>query len=491
MRCETCDYPLWNLKTRQCPECGTLFTPGGYEFVPNSVRFCCPNCSQAYYGTGEKGHLEPARFDCVSCSRHLTMNDMVLEPAAGLEEEQTTVDVNPWLARKRIGWFKGWFSTIGRALVAPGRLMRGTPEPSPAGDAWRFCLGTFAAVIVLALVPLIMLFLIPLVMATAAAGGGGAGAGGPGALLLTMTVAGALFFGFVVFLIYVVLWGLVTHGLIRISGQGHGPIRRTYQAICYSSGAYVVSAVPCFGKYVAGIWWVVSAVIMVKVAHGLSGLRATFAVVTFPLALIISLVAVYAIAITAVVTGAGAIGAGPSSTKETRLVLVAVIGYGGQGPSHAVELVTTGGLEAWDLVGFNTATGADAVPVGTLDLFDFAMLEPQDRQVYVQEAIDGLPEGTVAHRLGDFVFTYHGIDPTTADPRLWLVVMTPDPDAMVSPPRTIYVGQADGTVRWFATPLLKGELAEQNRLRALDGLPPLPDPSLLRHGQPGVASDDQ
>ena len=80
MQCKSCEYPLWNLKARQCPECGTPFTPSEFEFVINSVRYCCPHCNQAYYGTSEKGHLVPSEFDCVTCGRHLTMDEMVLLP---------------------------------------------------------------------------------------------------------------------------------------------------------------------------------------------------------------------------------------------------------------------------------------------------------------------------------------------------------------------------------------------------------------------------
>ena len=84
MRCRTCDYPLWNLKTRQCPECGSQFSPVEYDFRPNTVRFCCPHCEQAYYGTDSRGHLEPRSFACVTCGEHLSMREMVLLPAEGL-----------------------------------------------------------------------------------------------------------------------------------------------------------------------------------------------------------------------------------------------------------------------------------------------------------------------------------------------------------------------------------------------------------------------
>ena len=70
MHCKNCDYPLWNIPTRQSPECGTPFVPGEFEFVRNSVQFCCPHCEQVYYCTDAKGHLFPVEFDCVSCGRH-------------------------------------------------------------------------------------------------------------------------------------------------------------------------------------------------------------------------------------------------------------------------------------------------------------------------------------------------------------------------------------------------------------------------------------
>src|SRR5688572_13451876 len=99
MRCTTCQYPLWNLPGRQCPECGTPFLPSEFTFVPNSVRFCCPGCGQDYYGTGPGGHLEPEQYDCVRCGRPVSMNEMVLLPTAGVEEKQTEVEVVPWLDR--------------------------------------------------------------------------------------------------------------------------------------------------------------------------------------------------------------------------------------------------------------------------------------------------------------------------------------------------------------------------------------------------------
>ncbi len=103
MRCKQCDYRLWNLRRRDCPECGSPFKPSDYEFVINSVRFCCPHCNQAYYGTGEFGHLVPIEFDCASCGTHIHMDETIVLPTENVREEQTQVDQNPWLDRRKRG----------------------------------------------------------------------------------------------------------------------------------------------------------------------------------------------------------------------------------------------------------------------------------------------------------------------------------------------------------------------------------------------------
>ena len=68
------DIPLRNIGTEwgkqesaeadtskpNCPECGRPFRPSDHEFVPNAVRFCCPECDQDYYGTGHHARAPPA-----------------------------------------------------------------------------------------------------------------------------------------------------------------------------------------------------------------------------------------------------------------------------------------------------------------------------------------------------------------------------------------------------------------------------------------------
>ena len=112
MYCRNCDYSLWNIPGRQCPECGDAFLPSEYEFKPGAVKFCCPDCSQQYYGTSYKGHLRPNEFDCVECGRHLEMDEMTLLPAEGWDEHSVGSATSPWV-RPNKGLIKRWFCTVG------------------------------------------------------------------------------------------------------------------------------------------------------------------------------------------------------------------------------------------------------------------------------------------------------------------------------------------------------------------------------------------
>ena len=109
----------------------------------------------------------------------------------------------------------------------------------------------------------------------------------------------------------------------------------------------------------------------------------------------------------------------------------------------------------------------------------------------IDAAAGAVPEGTIAHRLGDFVFTYHGIDLDNADPALWIVILSPDPAQArlgnTSP--FVTVGLADGTTRQFSGGF-RTHLAAQNELRAKYNLPPLPDPATITHEEPAVAGSD-
>ena len=260
MRCKACDYPLWNLPARRCPECGAAFKPSDFEFTINSVQFCCPHCRQPYYGTGERGHLVPSKFDCVNCGQRVDMDEMVLLPTEGVKEEQTVVDSMPWLERgKGISGPKAWWLTVWRGMSSPTRLMRATPLESSGGAAVWFGLTVNMLGLVLGMGVMIVFFLI-----VGMGAGGRMGGGGP---FMILGLASMLLGWVVSVAVMLAVWGLLTHALLCLGGKRAGTLARTYQALGYSAGPMIICAIPCLGVYlslVGWIWWMIGATFMLK-----------------------------------------------------------------------------------------------------------------------------------------------------------------------------------------------------------------------------------
>jgi len=488
MQCKKCEYRLWNLPSRACPECGTSFRPSDYEFVINSIQFCCPHCEAQYYGTGEKGHLVPIAFGCASCGRHIHMDEMILLPTSGVEEEQTQVDKVPWLDRKQRGFVGGWWSTVGMALIHPARLMESAPDSSRVGEAWSFAVLTnmFAMSVGFSVFGLLSFF--GVIFAT-----GGASIS---AMLVGIAIGllSGLLFATIGTLLLVAVWGAVAHGLLRLTGPTASSLDRTYQAICYSTGANIVTAVPFLGLYFGWIWWIISAILMLKAAQKVHGWRATVAVLFMPVSLIAVIVGLYALLLASVFSSAGGFRAAlGGQTFETQTVAEALFAYAddhdGRFPDHGIELAAGDYLEITDLVAMTSGTMGGDVPVANTTLERFDALPDSQRIAILKAIVEAQPESVVAHRLGDFVFVYHGVDMNRCDPRLWITVLSLDPDVNPAPwanSGLIAMGQCDGSVRLIAGRPSADVLAAQNAVRAELGLPPLPEPWTVTHTKPAV-----
>jgi hypothetical protein len=163
-------------------------------------------------------------------------------------------------------------------------------------------------------------------------------------------------------------------------------------------------------------------------------------------------------------------------------------GNAGQGTTHAAHLVALHRLSGSALVAWDSTTFEEDVAVGSVRLDELEELSLAQANVAADAAARALPPRTIAHRLGDFVFTYHGLDLTQADPELWVVIRQCDPEA--NPGTTmpfVFVGRADGTVLRFTADQFRARRAEQNELRASHDLAPLPDPATVTHTRPAVA----
>jgi len=184
---------------------------------------------------------------------------------------------------------------------------------------------------------------------------------------------------------------------------------------------------------------------------------------------------------------------GASGVRETHAVLQALRDYAqandGRLPEHAIQLIANGHLSTTHFVTFDSLTMKEAVPMGGVTLAQFDSLTADRKRETVQSVVDALPDGVIVHRLGDFVFTYHGLALATSDPTLWVVIWSPDPAQ--NPPfqweDRIPIGLAGGAVIQVKATKLTEALSAQNGLRAAQHLPPLVNPFAATHTRPIVA----
>ncbi|MGI9013199.1 MAG: hypothetical protein ACR2GY_03010 [Phycisphaerales bacterium] len=479
MRCKTCDYPLWNLPTRQCPECGNAFLPSEFAFRPSTVEFCCPHCQQSYYGTDVSGHLVPRAFSCVKCSAAIEMDAMLLRPAGGASDATTEADFMPWLERHRRGRIRSWFRMVGRGLVSPGKLMDVTPVSSSTGDAVWFAVINAVVIAGAFFLPFGLCVFLPMLFGGPGGGGGGGMITGP--LILMACSAGFILFG-------LLIWGITAHGLLRLTGATQHTVGRTYQAVCYTSGAMVTSATPCVGFYFGWIWWTVSAIIGVQKAQNVSGGRATFAVLTPPLLAVAGgfVWLLFAIAsvnqnLATLPRGAGARGVAVAQAN----LAAAYSAYEwemGTYPTHPLELVLSGRVVPPSLV---TTSGLDTVAISGGTLADWWSMSLPQRQGAVRTAVNNVNASVVAFRFGDYVYMTPGLAPSSLGD-LWVFVGTPD-GAVYGVVEALRVDGSSERMNVFSLP---SNVEVQNELRAGAGLSPLPvDLSTITPEQPWLKQD--
>ncbi|GJM18619.1 MAG: hypothetical protein DHS20C14_08320 [Phycisphaeraceae bacterium] len=487
MECKTCGYSLWNLPDRTCPECGSGFKPSDFNFRLGTVRFHCPHCQQAYYGTDANGHLVPRAFDCVSCSRHIHMDETLLLPAEGVSESGTIAHEQPWLDRPNRGFFRAWWKTVTMSLFQPISLMKGTPPGSPLGRAWGFAVVNLALIFGATLAITVVCMGALAAMVANAQGG----AAGLGPMMVFQLVSQVGFF--VGFAIYVALWILSAHATLRVTGGSKHTMRVTAQAILYASGTYSISLIPCVGGF-AMVWWIVSAILMLAAGQGVSGGRATLAVLLLPVLTILAFVGMYAAFMYAVFASMNTAFAANNFSLEALALSAqnraADRGAGWDETDHGLLLLTDGYTQAWTYTSMDFARAAMAtqpadIPAGPGTLADYS--NPSTAQLNnLAASLPALPPNVVAHRVGDFVFTYHGIDAAAAPPGLWIIVEHELADAGFGSEELTAI-TTDGITETMPPWTRQEQVDAQNDIRALHGLAPLPDPAMVTQDQPATA----
>jgi hypothetical protein len=257
---------------------------------------------------------------------------------------------------------------------------------------------------------------------------------------------------------------------------------------------------------VGWIWWLVSAAIMVRIGQQVSRGRATLAVLALPLVLLLVISGLAGLVSwwSSSMFGRGAFGGAgwTVQAQQTYALNNGLIQYSWQngnraGPEHALELILVGNLGAWQGVGPTvsvfcqpgTKTTPTDIPVGDATLEGFLDMSTSKKFGVAKALLETLPDGIVAHRVGDFVFTYHGAMLSGSDQDLWTVVMVPDPgvNGTPGPQDPVHIGTDSYMVTEITYAQLAKALKEQNAHRKTLGLDPLPDLTTITHEQPAIA----
>lgn len=476
MNCRTCNYTLWNLPPGNCPECGSQFKPSDFEFTLGSVRFLCPFCSQAYYGVAQNGHLVPTAFTCVGCHRPVDMDHMVLTPAVGVSDVQTSPIEVPWIEKNGGGRLRRFFRTIGWGLVRPADLGRAIPPTGAARAAWWY----MALLQFLTWMLQIAVFFVAPIMFARAASATTAAVVGYFATVIALTALIAA--------IVVPMWAGIAHMVLRSTGQTRGSYSLTLATICYASGPQVLTAIPFVGYMLSPIWWLIGATTAVKESQRTSAGRAALAVLPGPVIGVILLCGGYmgmigwAISTARTVSLATQVATGIPAGSIAAAIRARAQSLPGPTP-HPIQLLADGAFQYSDLASPVTNTSPATWTVSGVALATIPVLDVNELRALLDRVALLPAQGQAGEfRLADAVFYTGGLDITTVAPWAWVVVLWPDPafNPTESPAWSITIGKADGTFAVYNASAFDAAFAEQNALRSAAGLPVTAHPRTVK-----------
>jgi hypothetical protein len=285
MRCLQCDYPLWNVRDRRCPDCGTNFAPSERNFERGGVRFLCPHCATGYFGTSAEGHLVPRRFACVKCAQEIDMDEMIVAPLdeAAYATAAPSEFGNRWLERRHA--IRDYFWALREILLRPAQFGRSLPLAAPlAPAAGFFGIGVAISMTVNLLAQACIVGIFTGVLTAFAPN-----AANPfGATSVAQQFFQGLAFGIGLSFVSFVVESALAHLLLRNAGTRAGRVdyRRGSQVYLYGTGAGLallsLQNVPCLGMLVALGWfgWSIYVIgTLLRETYGVSTQRAMWTMV--------------------------------------------------------------------------------------------------------------------------------------------------------------------------------------------------------------------
>lgn len=252
MQCKKCGYQLWNIHSRNCPECGTAFLLSDYDFSSVSVILSCPHCNHTYNHKDRQSHLDNTPVNCEGCGKAIGMDDMVVRPDESQGQHVEDLVDHPWRTRKGFkDILPAWIRTVFHTFFKPSKLAgRGGTRVGKYEGAKYIILTLFLITFLSLLLyshqikyhrlvdPEMWLFewmdMLAFVLG----------------IPLLLSVCGYL---------VAMVWGLVAHCLIRMMSHPKGDVSDTVDCFFYTSGVWIVLlfapliiVIPIY--WIVGIW---------------------------------------------------------------------------------------------------------------------------------------------------------------------------------------------------------------------------------------------
>jgi hypothetical protein len=281
MRCTKCDYPLWNLSTPRCPECGQPFSLRDFRFEPGSVAFACVHCGRWHEGHGPQYLPSPPGGRCIQCGGVADRHGMrvVLLRGDPATVEAMPVWRVPWEHRAQWGVWRAWWRTCVLSVRKPRELGRRLGTYAPL-DAPSFAVFTH------------LVWLVGAVVLGSAINGAVRLLGGDGVTGIIVNVPcdviAAVILACVWPLICTAVWGTAAHVVLTAIGSRRERLDSTLACFFYAQGPLalgVVVVVPFAGPVLVVLLYIavcVIATVMLAQAHRVGVRDAAAAVAAGP-----------------------------------------------------------------------------------------------------------------------------------------------------------------------------------------------------------------
>ena len=283
MHCRGCNYELWNLPPGDCPECGKAWCFEDFQFRREFVQFLCPHCDRSYPGAYIASLASPHAFTCTGCQSAIELGQMCARPTEGTDSAQAIQQDFVWSDRRQVGRWRAFWRVIGYSLGTPSRIGNTmTQKRGLLGALWfSFLCLNFAGLNWLVLISIT--FWLPSFT-------GSQSFRMVSEKFIAVLVVLAISVGLVLAQqLFFLVWGLITHALIRMTGRSRRPLGHTLSATQYCAGTFIICAVPICGfsfSLISLVWMTVAMVSALAALHKISRWRTAFAVLAPPVVMI-------------------------------------------------------------------------------------------------------------------------------------------------------------------------------------------------------------